>query len=47
MLEGTISLDGKMQPHEILILDKIDKLTKKLDRIEKNQEMLDENFLGI
>tara|TARA_Y200000002_G_C22662917_1_gene656644 strand:+ start:1201 stop:1416 length:216 start_codon:yes stop_codon:yes gene_type:complete len=44
MLEGTISLDGKMQPHEILILDKIDKLTKKLDRIEKNQEMLDKKL---
>ena len=39
-----IYLDGKMQPHEILILDKIDKLKKQLDKIEKNQEKLDEKL---
>lgn len=33
-----------MQPHEILILDKIDKLKKQLDKIEKNQEKLDEKL---
>ena len=33
-----------MQPHEILILDKIDKLKKELDKIEKNQEKLDEKL---
>ena len=30
--------------HEILILDKIDKLKKQLDKIEKNQEKLDEKL---
>ena len=34
-----------MQPHEILILDKIDKLKKQLDKIEKNQEKLDEKLI--
>ena len=33
-----------MQPHEILILDKIDKLKKQLDKIEKNKEKLDEKL---
>ncbi len=30
-----------MQPHEILIIQKIDKLQEQLDRIEKNQEKLE------
>ena len=44
MSDVIIYLDGKMQPHEILILDKIDKLKKQLDKIEKNQEKLDEKL---
>ena len=31
-----------MQPHEMLIIQKIDKLKEQLDRIESNQEKLDE-----
>tara|TARA_Y100000996_G_C22472683_1_gene622808 strand:+ start:846 stop:1028 length:183 start_codon:yes stop_codon:yes gene_type:complete len=33
-----------MQPHEILIIQKIDKLQEQLDRIEKNQEKLEEKL---
>ena len=33
-----------MQPHEVLIIQKIDKLKEQLDRIEKNQEKLEEKL---
>ena len=33
-----------MQPHEILIIQKIDKLKEQLDRIESNQVKLDEKL---
>ena len=33
-----------MQPHEVLIIQKIDKLQEQLDRIEKNQEKLEERL---
>ena len=33
-----------MQPHEILIIQKIDKLKEQLDRIESNQEKLDQKL---
>ena len=33
-----------MQPHEMLIIQKIDKLKEQPDRIESNQEKLDEKL---
>ena len=33
-----------MQPHEILIIQKIDKLKEQLDRIESTQEKLDQKL---
>ena len=33
-----------MQPHEILIIQKMDKLKEQLDKIEKKQEKLDQKL---
>ena len=33
-----------MQPHEFLIIQKIDKLKEQLDRVEENQKKLDKKL---